>query len=1221
MNKRFRLAVFLAPAAFLVLSLEAQTGAGSVQGVVTDAAGAVVPNAAVTALRIDTKRQFETSTSGVGMYVFPALDPGVYLINVSSAGMQPWKGEVQLIAGQRATVDARLAVASESVKVTVVESITTVVDPTSATIGQVMEATRIQQLPLNGRNIASLVTLAVPGIEEGSGAGNRSTAGLPRAFGLKWGATEYVQDGASIMNRYWGQIHTRPPGIDTVQELRVETNNSSARFDRPATAILVTKSGSNQVHGALFETARNNGLAFARRRQDPSSAPPPLIRNEYGASVGGPIFIPRVYNGRDRSFFFAAFEANHVRQYSTANTALPTEAMRAGDFSGAVDRLGRRLTIYDPWTTDSRTYLRTPYPDNRIPVARRSPLAAHIYSVFPLPNLPGVNPLVASNHFWPQPDNRDGYTGTLRLDQRVSSRDQVFVRYTEGTDRRVAGNGFSGAPITLDRTANFYDQSYRDRTVAASWTRTISPTFFSETLVNYSFEDYDRTQGDRSRNWPAQLGLPNPFRAGGFPELRNTGFSGLDTGEQNNSQRNNLATWKLDENLTLVRGRHELQFGGRARLERLNLLPQLQFQQGITYFNSGATALFDPASGSALAAAPFTGFDGANFYLGAAGFYSVQLNRGYMNLSNREYAGYFQDNFKVNSRLTLNLGLRVESYPIPVERDNLLTAFDLENKAVVTGRPLDELYAMEATTPGIVKLYRDLGVRFQTPREAGLPEQSMISTNRFNFGLRLGAAWRLTTGSRPVVLRGGYSKFAFSIPLRYYEQQSRTNIPLSARFTIDYSQAANSPDGMNNYMLRAVPPHIAGVTTADLIDPNSPASVRPGAVTFNGFAPYQPTSRAEEWNFTLEREILPNTLARASWIGTRGTNLEQFYSANQAPSNYVWLATTGRPLPTGPLAGVLTRPWTTLPYGTINTYQRTGWSFNSSVVLQVERRFSGGTAFQAHYTMSNAIRLAGNGWYDDFAVDPHIFLPGSVPTDPERLNWFLHKRRDPEIPKHRMRWNWVADLPFGRGKFIGRNSGSILEHLIGGWQFAGSGNMVSRYFPLPANLWGPTSNVQVYGLSQPVDDCRSGRCFPGYLYYNGYITPGLINSERGVRGVPSNYTPAVTPLVTDRNSRYFDTNTAFVTMADGTAQAVAFDNGLNPFRNQFLQGPMLWTVNASLFKSIAIREGVRLRFNADFFNVLNQPGLNLPDAATGVISKQNSAQAPRQLQLTLRLIW
>ena len=187
---------------------------------------------------------------------------------------------------------------------------------------------------------------------------------------------EFLQDGAALMDRYWGFLAMRPPGLDTVQEFRVETNNSSAKYDHPATAIIATKNGTNAFHGSAFETARNSGLAATRQRQDFFSKPPPLTRNEYGASLGGPIWIPKLYNGRNKSFFFfVSYEGYDLRQYSTLGTQEPTAAMRQGDFSGLSAANGLPITIYDPATTGSAAanYSRTPFPGNIIPSNRKAP--------------------------------------------------------------------------------------------------------------------------------------------------------------------------------------------------------------------------------------------------------------------------------------------------------------------------------------------------------------------------------------------------------------------------------------------------------------------------------------------------------------------------------------------------------------------------------------------------------------------------------------------------------------------------------------------------------------------------------------------------------------------------------------------------------------------------------------------------------------------------------
>lgn len=374
-----------------------------------------------------------------------------------------------------------------------------------------------------------------------------------------------------------------------------------------------------------------------------------------------------------------------------------------------------------------------------------------------------------------------------------------------------------------------------------------------------------------------------------------------------------------------------------------------------------------------------------------------------------------------------------------------------------------------------------------------------------------------------------------------------------------------------------------------------------------------------------------------SYVGTYGTRLAQYYSYNDAPNAYVWYTTTGEPLPTGEYANVATRNFDREIFGTIWQYQKTGWSNDSSFVAEVQHRFSKGYAFQLFYTMSNALRAGGNGWADDILRETNLFLPGAVPTDQQARNRLLNYRRDVDIPKHRVNWNWIADLPFGRGKPIGRNARGLVDGLIGGWQIAGNGTLRSRYFALPTNMWGSVRDIEVYGKKHPIQDCRSGPCYDGWLYYNGYIPANRINSHdprtgapNGVMGVPDSYRPFQAPLIptpkdggspADPNFPFYETNTVFVPLKNGTLQRTELNTNLHPMINQFVSAPMLWTMNASTFKSIRLREQMFLRLNIDFFNVFNMPGTNVPTSGTGIILNQTSANSPRILQLTGRLTW
>jgi len=211
-------------------------------------------------------------------------------------------------------------------------------------------------------------------------------------------------------------------------------------------------------------------------------------------------------------------------------------------------------------------------------------------------------------------------------------------------------------------------------------------------------------------------------------------------------------------------------------------------------------------------------------------------------------------------------------------------------------------------------------------------------------------------------------------------------------------------------------------------------------------------------------------------------------------------------------------------------------------------------------------------------------------------------------------------LPVGRNKAVLRNAGRALNAVVGGWQLAGMGTYFSNYVALPTLYYGPTSPVVIYGKSKPIQDCRSGVCYAGYLWYNGYIAPNKINVANGVMGVPSNYVPVQQPINNDPSSKYFGTDTTTVTLANGSTVTTTLNTNLNPLQNQYILGPWTLDVDASLFKSIQIKEGVNLRFNADFFNAFNMPGLVQP-GTDGIVSMQTSANTPRNLQLTLRLTW
>jgi hypothetical protein len=289
----------------------------------------------------------------------------------------------------------------------------------------------------------------------------------------------------------------------------------------------------------------------------------------------------------------------------------------------------------------------------------------------------------------------------------------------------------------------------------------------------------------------------------------------------------------------------------------------------------------------------------------------------------------------------------------------------------------------------------------------------------------------------------------------------------------------------------------------------------------------------------------------------------------------------------------------------------------------------------------NALALTTSGNTDTIAMTAvNQFLPGSVPADYDERNRLLNYQRDSSIPKHRLRWNWVAELPFGKGKWVGGNADGWLDKLIGGWQLAGIGTFRSNYFALPTDNWNITGEkIELYGYKHPIENCTSGTCVPGYLWWNGYIPANRINSvdangkPNGYMGVPSNYKPAVTPLIPWGSttmpanapagtslSANWDTNNVWIPLTNGTAR-VPFNNNLHPWRNQRFPGVNQWGVDASIYKNVKFGERLNFRIGADYFNALNVAGNPNSIGGDGMLVTRDSGQGARTLQLNGRITW
>ena len=833
--------LLLAP---LPTAAQSSSGGGAIQGVVRDSSGAVIHSAKVSVTHLETGVTTATASNETGRFTTPALPIGGYRVRVESAGMSAWAGELVLRVGQIAEVAPVLSPGNVNETIVVHDAVP-LVATADATEASTLDSRRIAELPTDGRDMMMLLQDTTPGLEYGLDdymPDSLRTAGMPIH------ATNYTQDGAVSNHREFGGGGNLQ-GLESIGELRVETSTSSARYSAPASVIISTKSGANRLHGTLYETARNNAFGVARAREDvnPDGSPyqlPKLIRNEFGGSIGGPVLLPsfgwngkRLYDGRNRTFFFYSQEQRETRQAVTMEWKTPTAAMREGDFSAAVDGQGRRITLYDPLTTRRTTgaagqtvAVRDPFAGNRISPSRISPLARALYAITPLPT-DITNPLVTANLrkavATATYSNMSYNPATVRFDHRFGDRDNAFVKINGGTQLYdgLGWNGNTGAP-TLGNEANYTYAVTKSVAAAVSWTHLFSSSFFVETLASRMWLRSSLGTGPEDRNWARELGLPNPFGGIGWPSITGITFMNYIEGDARRYIRSNVLS--LQQNYSWLRGNHSFQFGFNLQNDLENLKPDAGVISGSTVFSVLPTALQNPAVSAAASptALPQTGLGAASLFLGYADSYAARQHRPLMRTSQNQYALYIQDSWRVTPRLTLIPGLRWDMNPALTERNDLLTGFDVASHAIVLPRPLDHYYRIGASNPRTVALFEGVGVKFATATDVGR-DSSILPSNWRDVGPRMGFAWRLSGGRRQLVLRGGYGLYFTGRALRTL-LNGTSAIPFQTDYSYNPNNASQSPDGIANYTLRSAPTVVAGASSANVVDVSNPQAIGRG---------------------------------------------------------------------------------------------------------------------------------------------------------------------------------------------------------------------------------------------------------------------------------------------------------------------------------------------------------------------------------------------------------
>ncbi len=596
----------------------AQSGAGSIQGTVTDSAGAAIPGASIHVTNQATGVSSDTKTNKVGFYQVPDLFTGTYTVAISAPAMEANQRVVELQVNQNMEINAALTpgVVTQTVVVTADTFQLTTTD--SGTLASTLDNARLNQLPMNGRSLLTLTQMSTPGLETAP----QSAAG-GSANGLPGPAMEYVVDGVSLADREFGGEHTsqaQMPDPDAIQEVRVETTGIGTQYATPAAGIITTKSGTNKLRGTLFETARNNAIGIAKSRSNPANyVAPEYIRNEFGGSIGGPIVIPHIYEGKNKSFWFFSFERYSLAQVTDTNISVPSTQMRNGDWSGLTNSSGTPQQLYNPATTTSATscnggaanpYCRAPFTNNQIPLSLLAPTTKILYQMLPGPTT-NSNPAVIPNFNSPVPSYNVVPTVTFRLDHNLNENNKMYLRYTSNLQTNITPRITSVMPESLAvgsiPTGALGFSSARDVIFATAlgYAHTFSPTFFAETVASAQWYAAGHNSGGQPNlNYEKVLGLPNNFGEPGFPTIGSGSFTPFNYGTQFNYDEDQMM-YDLDENLTKIAGHHQFQFGGRFRHERIGYLPD-RSSDSVSY-GAYATALENPSSGTNYTATANTG--------------------------------------------------------------------------------------------------------------------------------------------------------------------------------------------------------------------------------------------------------------------------------------------------------------------------------------------------------------------------------------------------------------------------------------------------------------------------------------------------------------------------------------------------------------------------------------------------------------------------------------
>ncbi|MFN0104584.1 MAG: carboxypeptidase regulatory-like domain-containing protein [Bryobacteraceae bacterium] len=1014
----------------------AQEFRATISGRVIDSQDAVIAGVKIIATQIGTEAKFETVSAVDGLYTIPFLQPGSYRLTAEIAGFKRYvRDSLTAGANERLGVDIQMELGAVTETVNV-SSEAPVLQTTTASIGQVISSAQIENMPVSGRTPLALAQLAfgvVPNTDprftrpfDNAGPSGFSMGGAPAQV------NELLIDGAAD-NTGNLRVAYNPP-MDAVTEVKAEAFQADAAYGHSGggTVNIITRSGTNQFHGTLYEFNQNSAFNATPFFTNKAGAKKPVSRfNQYGGSFSGPIRIPKLIDGRNKLFFMFAYEGVKDALPAPTTNTMPTNAQREGNFSALLN-VGGIYQIFDPLTgvVQGGRIARQPFAGNIIPANRISPIAKNYLQYYSQPNQPG-QPNGQANFLSNTDGERNRFNNTIgRLDVNLSDRHKFFFGARNNLRVGSGGNGFGKSVFDNPTAGNYLQRLNWGLTFDDVYTITstflmnsrVNWTRFVEPVTNFSL-GYDST----SLGLPAYLSANAPRKV--LPRISfssNTSFTALgDTG----GTELPFDIFQIFESFTKIQGKHSLKFGADVRQYRESQLSS-GYTNGTFVFGNNWTN--GPLDNSPVAP---IGQDFAAFLLGLPTSGQYDLNAWRQN-KNNYYSVFLQDDIRVRSNLTLNLGLRLEGETPTTERYNrTINGFDNSTASPIAARAIAAYTANPIAEIPVAQFKVNGGPLFAGPDNKGI-----YSTPKANFSPRIGFAW--TPGFiGKTVLRGGVGIFYF--PYGVIGNQApgfSQTTPLVATNDGYLTPAASLANPFPNGLQTATG---SSLGLATYLGRN---------ITFYNANPSYPYST--RWTLTVQRELFQNVLLEFGYIGNKAVKMPVDQNFNGTPIQFLSTSPTRDQANIDRLSANVPNPFAGLLPGT---------AINGSVVPRSQLL----SAFP-QYTGNNSVQgQAFNSGSSHFhAFDARIekrFSHGFLMLVNVQLSKLLEKRSrlnelDPLLEKrtaaedrpYRLVWSGTYDLPFGTGKAIGKSANGFVNYAIGDWNV----NLITTFTTGTSLGWG-----------------------------------------------------------------------------------------------------------------------------------------------------------------------